>query len=857
MAKVWRLTLARRIQLQIGLAIAIVIVAVTSVGYVQTVGSMRDEALSNLQSVTRARAAMESTSFLEAQQNTQAVRDEFLRRLKERGSNDPRSQFDAWFVKYPDGLIRVRPERDDHQHLPSIYIRAPVKVDAQLRREVVTAFELMREWGPAQTLRYFSTYIDLPGKSLIMFSPSVNWGKEADITTNNFDYPPVQNSAPGKNPQRKTQWTEVYLDDKAKTWMLSVITPMDQDGWLGTASQDIAVEDLIHRTTNQFASGTYNLVMDRQGKLVAHPALMEKIRQSSGNLNINTLGDATLAEIFERSQESTQDVAIGQTSDASLYLGIARIQGPDWYFVTVYPKALLEQKGLASARAILVAGLVGLVLELALLAWILHRQIALPLKALSHTTRAVAGGNMEVDVALRGKGELGALADHFVDMLQRLRERDAALVQSEALKSTLLEAARVNELKVTQVLTASPLPITVANFATGVYVDVNPAWERQFQRSKNEVVGKSSVDLGFWRDMQDRQGWIERFNADGRVSDYEVTFVMRDGRPRIFMISSERFKYGHEDCVLTMSVDVTERKQLELDLKGLNVHLEERIARRTHELERSNTSLKETLQNLELARDELVRREKLAALGSLVAGVSHELNTPIGNSLTVASTLEHQVAAFSGQVAKGLTRSALNEFVVEVREGVDILMRSLRRAVELVSGFKQVAVDQTSENRRAFNLHETTSEILLTLGPSIRRTPHTVVSDIPQGITMQSYPGPLGQVLTNLINNALIHGLADKAHGHITLAAAALREGWIELSVRDDGIGIDPEHLGRVFDPFFTTRLGQGGSGLGLNIVYNIVTRTLGGAIRVESKPGLGTCFTLQLPCNGPMAQEI
>ena len=223
--------LARRIQIQIGLIIAAVTVAVTLLSFEQTENSMREEVLDNLRASTQIRAAFESATFIEAQNNTFALRDEYLRRLKAMGEEDPKAEFDAWFVRYPDGLVRVRPERDDHRNLPSLYIRAQVTLTPELRRQVIAAFRLLREWGPAMTLRYYSAYIDLPGQSLIMYSPSVNWGKEADSTTNNFDYPPVQDSAPYRNPLRKNLWTDVYFDDKARIWMLSTITPMDQRRW--------------------------------------------------------------------------------------------------------------------------------------------------------------------------------------------------------------------------------------------------------------------------------------------------------------------------------------------------------------------------------------------------------------------------------------------------------------------------------------------------------------------------------------------------------------------------------------------------------------------------------------------------
>jgi len=294
--------------------------------------------------------------------------------------------------------------------------------------------------------------------------------------------------------------------------------------------------------------------------------------------------------------------------------------------------------------------------------------------------------------------------------------------------------------------------------------------------------------------------------------------------------------------------DVTARKEQEEQLRQMNETLETRVAERTAELQQVIDRLKQT-------QASLVQADKMASLGALVAGVAHELNTPIGNSLTVASSMENYVKGFETDVAKGLTRSSLDNFVSSAREGTDILMRSLRRAAELVSSFKQVAVDQTSTNRRRFDLRQTVDEIMLTLGPAIRKTSHRVVIEIPADITMESYPGPLGQVLTNMVNNALFHGFEGRDSGTITVAAEVLTDDRVRLTVQDDGVGIPSAHLGRVFDPFFTTKLGKGGSGLGLNITYNLVHDRLGGTVQVESQVGQGTCFTLLLPMVVPLAE--
>ena len=261
----------------------------------------------------------------------------------------------------------------------------------------------------------------------------------------------------------------------------------------------------------------------------------------------------------------------------------------------------------------------------------------------------------------------------------------------------------------------------------------------------------------------------------------------------------------------------------------------------------------EAYRQLQDAQTQLVSQEKLAALGALMAGVAHELNTPIGNSLLIASTMQEKTAELAALLnGPGLRRSHLSSYLNDAQKASSLVMRGLRSAADLVNSFKQVAVDRTTEQRRRFDLQQVCHEIIATMMNRIRAANHSIALQVPEMIEMDSYPGPFGQVITNFINNALLHAFQPGASGKMVLGATLTGEGRVQIAFRDDGGGIPHEHLGRIFDPFFTTKLGQGGSGLGLSISYNIVQSLLGGQITVCSSPQDGTCFMLELPLIAP-----
>ncbi|NPU12145.1 HAMP domain-containing protein [Bradyrhizobium sp. 83002] len=287
--------------------------------------------------------------------------------------------------------------------------------------------------------------------------------------------------------------------------------------------------------------------------------------------------------------------------------------------------------------------------------------------------------------------------------------------------------------------------------------------------------------------------------------------------------------------------------------RAVEIFRENAIAKREteDELRTSKEKAESALLELNAAQRNLIDAERLAALGGLVAGVAHEVNNPIGISLTVASSFARRVEMFEAALRSpegGLRRSQLEEFVRSSRDASEQLVANLQRAGELIQSFKQVAVDRSHAERRTFVLSEATDQIITSLKPVLKRAPITLAVDVPEGLFIDGYPGFYGQILTNLFLNAVNHAFADGRAGTISIMARPRGADDIEIIFADNGAGMTPDVQRQAFDPFFTTRRNEGGTGLGLHIVYNLVTQQLGGRMMLESREGQGTTFRIIMP---------
>ncbi len=298
------------------------------------------------------------------------------------------------------------------------------------------------------------------------------------------------------------------------------------------------------------------------------------------------------------------------------------------------------------------------------------------------------------------------------------------------------------------------------------------------------------------------------------------------------------------------------------EIVGINVAAEEITERKRAEaallaserqLRQARDAAEATLQNLRETQDSLIEAEKLAALGRLVAGVAHEINNPVGTSLTVASSLERRITIFAAEVATGsLKRSTLNEFLKISREASAQLVANLNQAAELIQSFKQVATDRSYSNQRVFDIGELTEQIAVSLRPGLGNQNLNLDVECEPGLTMNSYPGPYGQALTNLFLNVVAHAFPAEKGGTVKIKVTGFGRENVEVLFSDDGCGMSPDVRRKAFDPFFTTRRDQGGTGLGLHIVHAIVTNCLGGTLELDSEPRKGTTMRLMLPRLAP-----
>lgn len=715
-----RLSLARQLALEIGGLILLMLLVLALIAHASVSVVAADQLPRMLQNTVALRAAQQGQGFSQAQASVARLKSEWLQRAAALPAPEAERRFKALFERWDDGVWRLRPGQVDIDRAPTFYLQhGRDGPDASARLRAVVSYELLREQGPALVPPFFSAYVDFVEKGLMVYSRGVDWGRSATPQSDNHDYPTMTGSDPRINPSRQAFWTPVYHDAEAKAWMVSVIEPLDWQGrWVGTVGHDITVDALFAAIGAAATPGSLSMIISRDGHLIAHPQLHERIAKAKGQLALSQLDDPLVDAAYRLARASADGKPqAARSADGRYWIGWARIDGPDWWSVTVLPHAQIDARLRSGSLWILGVGLLCLALMLLILRRIIHRRVRQPLRRITGALDEVSAGRDPAPIRLQAASDLARLAGAFDSM-----------------------AAQI-------------------------------AMQRSAQQAH----------------------------------------------------------------ALALEREVKVRTQAEAEVRELNHSLEARVQKRSAELQQ--------------AQEELVQKETLAGLGSLVAGVSHELNTPLGNALIAADTADAALAAAIKLMDNGaVKRSSLLAELNRSREALALSLGNLRRSADLVHDFKQVAMDRASLQRRRFDLRTVSEEVVNLLRYSLKSRPIDVRVELPPDIEMDSYPGPFGQVLTNLVQNALVHAFDECASGEVRIHLLSRSPQRVCLAVSDNGCGIPPALQPQVFKPFFTTRLGRGGSGLGLHIVYNTVVNVLGGSIVLQSTLGQGSSFVIDLP---------
>lgn len=717
----WRKSLAFGTILTIGWAIGIVVLLTTGIAFFQAYNQAREETLENLTRYVESRATMEQERFLLAESHLGHLEQALRAKLDTYTDPANVANFAKTVGKRPDGSWRSLNFSTDSA---AVFIPKQVQVTPDIQHRAVITRDMIQHYGEVWHNRFIDAYWIDAANFISIYWPSYDWvaAAQADFSFYKQDY--YKLSLPAINPRRQLQWTDVYYDSPSRSLMVSAIKPVDINGaHVGLLGMDVLVSELIAGVSAESLPNAYNMLFTPNGRLVAHPELEQRLAHLQDDKATQMSADPLLSAIHRKVMAlDRQGSGVFELDSGSVYVAFSRLRGPNWYLVTVLPRKIVLERALSPALTVLLVGGLILALQLSLVAFVMTRRVAGPLKKLTRAARDLGAGH-NVELNTRRPDELGDLARQFMEMQQSINQNLASL----------------------------------------------------------------------------------------------------EG-------------------------EITQRVAAQAELENLNRNLEERIENRTYKLAQANQELTQTLAELRDAQTKLVESEKMASLGDLVAGIAHEINTPIGICVTAASHLDEELKALFAAYQSGkMTESQFRGFLELLRDGLQILMSNTARASTLVKSFKQVAVDQSSDAIRDLELVQYIQEIIQSLRPRLKNTKHKVEVNGLSSIMLHTHAGAISQILSNLILNSLIHGFEHMEQGQIVITVQEDGDDAL-LDYADNGCGLSDEALTRLFEPFYTSKRGQGGSGLGTHIVYNLTTGALKGTVRAESQQGLGLVYHFRFP---------
>jgi len=461
------------------------------------------------------------------------------------------------------------------------------------------------------------------------------------------------------------------------------------------------------------------------------------------------------------------------------------------------------------------------------------------IKELETATNEIVSGNLDYEIRINTNDEIGQLAKKIKIMKNYLKDKIDQIQEQVSFQQSLIDSVNI------------PIYVKDNNLK---FITCNQSFADFLGIEKKDIINKTMTELknnDFIKDYEksDKEIFDKKISKDYYTKAFNGKKELRD------IISHKNIFINSDKNILNLIgtlVDITELNKAKERIENLNLNLQNKVKQRTKDLEQSNEELEDsneelqtTISNLKETQNKLIESEKMASLGGLVAGVAHEINTPVGISLTGITHLEDLTFhIFQKYKKEEMTQAEFEEYLSTSKELNVLIRKNLDKAASLVRSFKQVAVDQSSEEKRTFNLNNYLHEILTSIHSITKKTNININVFCNENIKIDSYPGAFSQIITNLITNSLIHGFEKNEEGDISITVSK-EKNKIKLSYKDNGKGIKEENQHKIFDPFFTTNRENGGSGLGLNIIYTLITSKLNGSISCTSTENEGVEFII------------
>ncbi len=807
--------ISRTVSLQLTILITLVTIFVGITSYFYSMMSAEELVHKQILEFVNERGLRESALFLESDAYQLRFQKEYVERYTRMGDKNPIEWFEEHMEKRPeDGTYRSKPElyygkdkelgRRDVSS--SMMISAKTKVTSEVILALAIGYDMINQYGPAWRKPFVDLYFSSPEKTSVSRWPGTPWGLMMDDKVEWREEEWMAITMKEINPQREQRWSGVLYDERNGNWMVSGVTPLDIDGkQVGMVGTDLLLDDLVKRTINETMSGSYNILMQADGRLIVHPHKIKEIIANKGMLMAQTSPDKHLLRIYEFARTATTFPLVIDNKTDDEHLAVTQIQGPDWYFITVHPGSLLKAEAMRTVGFVCLLGMASLVVMFIVIRLILKHNLIYPLKHFTQTVQKfeIPQGKLsdrtnefveKISALSTRPDEIGLLANSFVDMAGHLKNTYKAIQESEEKFRIVFEQA--------------PDSIVLIDAETGKIIEFNDRAHEVLGYTREEFGNLVLSEIDVNESKEDVKTHIEKIKRDG-FDMFEAKHMTKDGRLLDAYVTVRAFSMHGHSFIVSIWTDITARKQAEEEKVNLETRLQQ--------------------------------AQKMEAIGTLAGGIAHDFNNILGAILGYAEMARDDSPSGSTVVKD------LNKVLEAGNRAKDLVQQIL--AFSRKDDTERILLQPASIVKEAIRMLRSTLPTTIDINHNIAPQTGLIFAD----------PTQIHQILMNLGTNAF-HAM-EKTGGKLDISLKETEHcnedlvhepnveagTFVQLSICDSGPGIAPEIKDKIFDPYFTTKETGKGTGMGLSIVHGIV-KSYGGFITTYSELGEGAAFHVFLP---------